>query len=242
MLHQDRLYSKSLKVIEQFQFDDSVAAVFEDMVTRSVPGYLLLLDLLGVVAEKMIKPNSLCYDLGCSLGASTLSIRHNIQTKACKIIAIDNSKAMTNRCEQIINNDKTAVPVCVLNQNVLDYSFEPCQFVAMNLLLMFIAKNQRTKLIKSIYDQLNPGGVLFISEKIAFADNHENKLINDLHHQFKIHQGYSQLEVAQKREAIEHVLIPETFEEHKNRLNQVGFKSTYMLFQSFNFISFIAIK
>ncbi len=238
----DNLYAKSRQVVEQFQFDDKVATVFSDMIKRSVPGYPLMLDALGVIAEKYIQDNSLIYDLGCSLGASTLAIRQNIQAENCRIIAIDNAQAMIERCQQVIYKDQSPSSVEVVKNNIQTLRFEPSDFICMNLTLQFIPQAEREALINRMASALNPNGILFLSEKIAFDNDDEQNTLTHLHHQFKHHQGYTHLEIAQKRQAIENILIPDTLAAHKTRLIKAGFKQVIVAFQCFNFCSLIAFK
>ncbi len=239
---QDSLYATARQVVEQFQFDERVAEVFSDMVKRSVPGYTLMLDMLGVIAEKWIKDESLIYDLGCSLGASTLAIRQNIQAQHVRILAVDNSAAMLAQCQKVINQDISPPPVELIEANIEALDFEPCDFVALNLTLQFIPLEERALLLSRLFKALKPGGVLFLSEKVIFDDTAQQTLLTDLHHQFKQHQGYSLMEIAQKRQAIEDFLVPETIQAHLDRLDTLGFSSSQVIFQCLNFCTFLAIK
>lgn len=238
----DNLYAESRKLVDAFKFDAQTARVFDDMIKRSVPGYPLMLDMLGVLAATTVQPGSCCYDLGCSLGASTLAMRHNIAADGCRIIAIDNSAAMIERCRHAIALDNSATPVEILCADILDIAFEPASLVSMNLTLQFIAPERRLELLTRIADCLVDGGALFLSEKIRFTDSTEQQRLTDLHHQFKKHQGYSDLEIAQKRSAIENVLIPETLEIHRQRLKAAGFSQVVVALQCLNFVSLIAYK
>ncbi|MCY4044422.1 MAG: carboxy-S-adenosyl-L-methionine synthase CmoA, partial [Cellvibrionales bacterium] len=238
----DQLYAKSREVVEKFQFDEHVAQVFSDMVKRSVPGYPLMLDALGVISESRIQSNSLIYDLGCSLGASTLAIAQNINAKHCKIIGIDNAPAMVEQCRSVIENTALDIEVTIDQQDILEVKFAPCQFICMNLTLQFIPEPRKDGLIQDMAKALQPGGALFLSEKIAHENPSTQKILTDLHHQFKKHQGYSALEIAQKREAIENYLTPDTLDVHYARLTRAGFTQIIPVFQCFNFISLLAIR
>ena len=94
----------------------------------------------------------------------------------------------------------------------------------------------------AIYDGLLDQGILVLSEKIRLPSKEAETLFVDMHHAFKKTQGYSELEISQKRNALDNVLIPETLNEHIQRLQQVGFKTVEIWFQCFNFISLLAIK
>lgn len=241
-MQQDTLYAQSRRLVDAFQFDDEVARVFADMVHRSVPGYPLLLDILGVVTAQHVAEGALCYDLGCSLGASTLAIRQNMPGQQGKVIAVDNSAAMLARCEQIIAKDNSPSAVEIRNQDIRLTEFEPCQLVAINLTLQFIPPADRLPLLQNIAQALQPNGVLFLAEKICFDDDETQEKLTDLHHLFKKHQGYSDLEIAQKRSAIENVLIPETIAAHQQRLLAAGFRKVVIAMQSFNFAALLAYK
>jgi tRNA (cmo5U34)-methyltransferase len=248
----DKLFATELDDIAGFRFDANVANVFPDMIQRSVPGYQSIVAMTGTLAERYGQANSTCYDLGCSLGASTIAMRHGISAEGCDIIAVDNSAEMTQRCESIIRADtatrdnssdtRPLPPVKVLCRDILDMDITQASMVVMNFTLQFIAPDQREALIERIYQGLNPGGIFILSEKIAFADQHLNELMIDLHHSFKRANHYSELEIGQKRSALENVLVPETLEIHRQRLQKASFSSIDVWFQCFNFASLLAIK
>ncbi|MFT4518869.1 MAG: tRNA (cmo5U34)-methyltransferase [Halioglobus sp.] len=228
--------------IGQFTFDDSVARVFPDMIKRSVPGYANIIAMTGLLAGKFAQPRSTLYDLGCSLGASTLAMRQSTQQADCQIIGVDNSAAMLERCRSIVDADAAPLPVTLICADIQDVPIENASVVVLNFTLQFIPRALRNTVIKRIYDGLLPGGIMVLSEKVTFQDPHLDALNIDLHHQFKRAQGYSELEVAGKRSALENVLLPETLNEHKLRIADAGFSSCDVWFQCFNFASLIALK
>ncbi len=236
----DSLYSQPLGQINSFAFDDHVANVFPDMISRSVPGYQTMIAAIGLLAGRFAKQNSVCYDLGCSLGAASFSMRQNIHVENCKIIAVDNSSAMLTKFESILTPEKT--PIELQCADIRDVEIKNASLVVLNFTLQFLPIEDRAELLAKIYNGLLPNGALIISEKLAFEDSRQHELQIDLHHEFKKSQGYSDLEISQKRTALENVLIPETFATHQNRLKSVGFESAELWFQYFNFASFIALK
>ncbi len=242
MSKKDAIYSKALDSIADFSFDDSVAKVFPDMIQRSVPGYSTIIDMTGVIAERYAQPGTNCYDLGSSLGASTLSMRHRLEDRNCHIIAVDNSEPMLRRCENIIREDSATTPVELRQADMRDVIIENASVVVLNFTLQFIPPEDRNAFLGSIFDGMNKGGILILSEKIKFEDAHLQELNTDLHHRFKRANGYSEMEISQKRSAIENVLIPETINDHEQRLEDVGFGGFDVWFQCFNFASFVAIK
>jgi tRNA (cmo5U34)-methyltransferase len=238
----DTIYASPLDAIAAFAFDERVVRVFPDMIQRSVPGYSTIIAMTGVLAERYAQPRSRCYDLGCSLGASTLSMRAQLQERDCTIVAVDNSAAMIEHCRTLIANDTNSTAVELQLGDIIDTPIDDASVVVLNFTLQFIAQAQREALLQRICAGMRPGGVLVLSEKICFDDAHLQQLNTDLHHSFKRANGYSALEIAQKRNSLENVLIPETLAVHRQRLQSAGFSSVDVWFQCFNFASLVAIK
>jgi tRNA (cmo5U34)-methyltransferase len=241
MSAKDTIYQNN-DPVTAFIFDDKVADVFADMINRSVPGYGTIIAMIGTLAERYAQPDSICYDLGCSLGAATLSMRQNIKATGCKIIAIDNSLAMITRCQQVIGTDSSQVDVSLRCADILEVDISNASLVVLNFTLQFVPLVQRAQLISKIYAGMKPGGMLILSEKIYFEDAKLNFLFSDLHHRFKEQNGYTQTEISRKRAAIENVLVPETLRNHEARIMAAGFSSFAVWFQCFNFASMVAVK
>ena len=237
----DTVYSQPQESVDDFRFDGPVADVFENMIQRSVPGYSLLLDMIGMLTGKYAQPATNCYDLGCSLGASTLKIRQNLPGD-CTVIGIDNSEAMINRCRQNMQRDHSQAAVNIRLENLEDTAIENASIVVMNFTLQFIADKKRTVVLRRIADGLNKGGILILAEKIKFEDESRQQLMTNLHHEFKAYQGYSNLEIAQKRSSLENVLVPNTLEQHIGRLRDAGFSTIELCVRCLNFVAFLAIK
>lgn len=240
--HHDSLYADPLSEHGLFAFDESVARVFPDMIKRSVPGYPTIVAMTGLLAGKYAIAGSSLYDLGCSLGASTLAMRHNVLQPNCKIISVDNSTAMLDRCKNIIDTDTHDIPIDLTCADLQDVVIQNASVVVLNFTLQFIPRALRDEVIEGIYRGLQPGGIMVLSEKVTFEDPHLDELNIELHHQFKRANGYSDLEVAGKRNALETVLLPETLNRHKHRISAAGFNSCDVWFQCFNFASLIALK
>ena len=239
----DTLFAGKQQDLINFEFNEQVAQVFPDMITRSVPGYRNLITQIGLLAEQYARPDSHCYDLGCSLGAATLSMQQRIQADNCDIIAVDNSAAMLKRCQlHLAAADESSVAVQLQCADIRDVTIENASIVVLNFTLQFITLEQREPLLQNIYHGLLPGGVLILSEKLCFTEDTEQQLMTDLHLAFKRANGYSDLEISQKRAALENVLIPETLTTHIERLKRVGFSQASQWFQCFNFASILAIK
>ena len=240
--NRDTIYTEPLADSGLFTFDERVATVFPDMIRRSVPGYPTIIAMTGLRAGKYASEGSNLYDLGCSLGASTLSMRENIQQDDCHIIAVDNSEAMLSRCREIVATGSDKPSISLVCSDLQDVAIVDASVVVMNFTLQFIPLPRRDEIIARVHAGLRPGGIMVLSEKVTFEDPHLDALNIELHHQFKRANGYSELEVAQKRAALENVLLPETLAEHKRRITAAGFSSCDVWFQCFNFASLVARK
>ena len=242
MSKKDNIYANQLEQVESFSFDQKVVEVFPDMIKRSVPGYTAIIDGIGQLAKKYVQPTSNVYDLGCSLGAATLSIRQAVNKESCTVLAIDNYSAMIERCRLIQSGYNFDMPVDVIVADINDIESENASFVVLNFTLQFLPRGQRQQLINKIYQGLNTGGALVLSEKLTMGSEQLDANIIDVHHDFKKLNGYSDMEIAQKRAALENVLIPDTREQHYQRFKEAGFTQFDTWFQHYNFASFIAVK
>ena len=235
----DEIYKDKVD-ISKFTFDQKVVEVFDDMVLRSVPGYKQMIELIGLAGRTYPVINSNVYDLGCSTGAVTLSIASNLKSESVKIFSIDNSQEMLDQCSKNLSSIEANIQyICHDIENI---QFENASLIVLNLTLQFINPQYRSDLVKRIFNSLLSGGALIISEKIIHENEKINKSLISLHESFKRENGYSETEIAQKRKAIEMVLIPESIEHHLKRLNDAGFKKPLVQMQCINFASFLAVK
>ncbi len=241
-MKQDQLYAKFNPQLDAFRFDEQVVEVFDDMIERSVPGYRTILAMLTPLATRYATPKSHIYDLGCSLGASSTALLQGIKAPSCKLIAVDNSTAMIEHCKKRLSSVDTDTVIEIVCADLKDLPIEKASIVVLNFTLQFIQPSARTKLLSSIANGMKPGGVLVLSEKIAFEDLQIHEKMRVLHEDFKRLNGYSNMEISQKRSALEHVLIPETLEAHHHRLYEAGFKQVETWFQSLNFCSMLAFS
>ena len=235
----DEIYKNKVD-ISKFTFDQKVVDVFDDMVLRSVPGYKQMIELIGLAGRKYPVINSNVYDLGCSTGAVTLSIASNLKSESVKIFSIDNSQEMIEQCGK--NLSGTEANIQYICDDIENIQFENASLIVLNLTLQFINPKNRSDLIERIFKSLLPGGALIISEKIIHENEEINKSLITLHESFKRENGYSETEIAQKRKAIENVLIPESIEQHLKRIGDAGFKKPLVQMQCINFASFLAVK
>ena len=237
---QDRLYAGDSGQAGDFVFDEAVAAVFPDMIRRSVPGYPAIINMIQLLASRYTQAGSLLIDLGCSLGGATAALALGCDGKDCRVIGVDNAPAMLERARASLSGRHPGIEWRC--GDVRDAQVEGASIVVLNFTLQFLPMDDRSALLQRIRDGLRPGGILILSEKISGEDADADELLNEMHHAFKRANGYSDLEISRKRSALEHVLVPETLEVHKERLKAAGFSRSDLWFQCFNFMSLIAHK
>jgi tRNA (cmo5U34)-methyltransferase len=236
-MNKDKIFNKA--IVKQFEFDEEVASVFDDMLNRSVPFYDEMLDLTISFALKYLKTNDTVYDLGCSTASTLIKLAQKSDIEL-KLIGIDNSEAML---KQATTKTKAyGLNINLINDDIFNVVLNPSNVIISNYTLQFIRPLQREKLVKKIYDSLNNGGVFIFSEKVINEDKTLNKLMIDKYYEFKKTNGYSDFEISTKREALENVLIPYSYDENKKMCLDIGFKSFDCLFKWVNFATFIAIK
>ena len=240
---EDNLFETPFVGVGGFRFDEKVSEVFPDMIRRSVPGYGHVTGLSGLIAKRYAKPNTIIYDLGCSLGATTIAIANEVTKPGCRIVAVDNSEAMLTRA-RATTNDRLVNPQAIewLRKDITDMSFEACSVVVLNFTLQFIAIEQREDLLINIKNSLVPGGLMILAEKVVHDDTQSQQSLTNLHHDFKRANGYSELEIAGKRQAIENILVPETPSAHEARLTRAGFSEITEFFHCINFKAWMAVK
>ena len=241
MSERDNIYiSNKVKHIP-FAFNEEVTKVFSDMIDRSVPGYKSSLNLMEVYGKKYCKPGNYIYDLGCSLGAVT-EILLSCFSATNKIIAVDSSESMINSCRKRFNAHIRNGELELIKGDVRKIKLKESSFIALNYLMQFLEISERKDLLIKVFNSLGEGGVCILSEKIHFTSFLKTKQINELHYQFKSENGYSLMEIAQKRDALEGVLATEIEEEHIKRLLGVGFRRVKKIMSNLNFVTFICEK
>jgi len=235
----DEIFSQQNDLVN-FTFDAQVADVFDDMVRRSVPGYQSMIEMIGLCVKTYGQNNTNYYDLGASTGATSLALGINNPHTNNHIIAVDNSPSMVKKCKH--NLDEKLDNAKVVFADIDAIEFDNASIIVLNLTLQFIAPEERQSLINKIYQGLNKGGALIVSEKIHFNNKSKQQLMTDLHLDFKRANGYSELEIAAKRQSIENVLITDDKDTHFQRFSKAGFDISTCHFQCLNFASFLAVK
>jgi tRNA (cmo5U34)-methyltransferase len=239
----DHIYDRPSTSIRPFAFDHKVANVFDDMAQRSIPFYEQVQQLVFSLAQKQLRNGSIIYDLGCSTGEMFSLFYQSNSVHSFKLIGVDNSPEMIEKAQEKycrfldINHS-----VGFIHQDILETSLEPSDMIVMNYTLQFLAPEIRSRALQKVFKALKPGGLFVLSEKIHFDSKYFEETYTDIYYQFKADKGYSQLEIAQKREALENVLRTDTLESHKQRLAEVGFIEFEVALQWCNFMTMIGVK
>ncbi len=239
----DQLFVKPQHLIPAFQFDEQVATVFADMISRSVPGYHEILSGIRLITARFAQEGTDLYDLGCALGASMLAMDQGLtKKKNCHLWGVDQSSAMLQRAQTLLSQTKMKTPFTLTCADLCTTEINNASIVVLNFTLQFVPPQQRQAIVNKIYQSLCAGGVLVLSEKFDHPKHWNQQLLIDLHHDFKHENGYSALEISQKRNALENVLVPDTQAVHQERLRQAGFQHIQLWYQFLNFGSFLAVK
>jgi len=245
----DTVFRKPINQVKDFVFDETVASVFDDMISRSVPHYQEVQSATALIARKLYLPNSLIYDLGCSTG-TTLLLLSNAFTDAStdtstdtsvQIVGVDNSRPMLDICQQKL--DACRLRGCciqLVESNIEQFLPTQASVVIMNYSLQFIDPAKRLKVLTNICHSLIPGGAVVVTEKVAHNDPSMEELLTELYYDFKRRNGYSQLEISNKREALENVLVPWTLKQNISLLKNAGFRHVEVFLKWYNFASFVA--
>ena len=238
MSQPDRIYADKQATVNDFEFNQEVVQVFDDMIGRSVPYYRdNIAQIVSMSCDHAIDGTRI-YDLGCSLGACTLPIAEELSDRDVEVVGVDSSAAMIDELQSRVR-DLSLTLVHDLIQNI---EIENASVVILNYTLQFVPVEDRAILLQKIADGTVEGGILLLSEKITGPSYLLDELFIRYHHDFKRQNGYSDLEIAQKRQALENVMITETAEEQMSRMYRVGYSDCCVWQQFFNFASFFAKK
>ncbi|MEL6950848.1 MAG: carboxy-S-adenosyl-L-methionine synthase CmoA [Pseudomonadota bacterium] len=238
----DTLFNAPGSGDQPFRFDARVAEVFDDMISRSVPGYAEALATVRAMAAARVPDGGRCFDLGCSLGAATHAICHGLEHRPAEVIGVDNSEAMIARCMGDPAFQNLPQTVRFVEQDLTRTEITDASLVVLNYTLQFVPPGQRRHLVARIFEGLLPGGVLVISEKFRFENAAVQDLMTTQHLDFKRSNGYTELEIAGKRNALEDVLIADTRARHVGRLETSGFRGVTLWQAHLNFGTFVAFK
>ncbi|CUV65286.1 tRNA (cmo5U34)-methyltransferase [Sulfurovum sp. enrichment culture clone C5] len=233
----DNVFESSLD--KKFEFDESVATVFDDMLSRSVPFYDEVQKLIISFILKNQKDGKKVLDLGSSTAKFLIDL-HSRMSSNMHLKGLDNSDAMLKQARAKCKAYGANIELVLAD--LVTYNFEKQDFITSNYTLQFIRPIQRASLVKKIYDSLENDGYFIFSEKVVFEEKKIDKVMIDLYYDFKKAQGYSAYEISNKREALENVLVPYTIKENIKLCNEAGFGNVTTIFQWANFVTFVAQK
>ena len=238
----DDIYKQQRAAVPPFSFDDRVARVFDDMIQRSVPCYREVIRRQVQLIAHGLQPGARIYDLGCSTGNLGLGLCRHRPELDFSMVAVDSSAPMLALFEQRLNREPHKGDIALLCRDIRQVAIDKAGAVALNYTLQFLPVADRADLLAAIFEGLLPGGMLLFCEKVTHADPDLADLQQTFYYRLKRENGYSELEISQKREALEKVLVPETVETHLARLQSVGFTKVDVWLKWFNFAAFIAVK
>ena len=238
----DELFTASKTAVSDFDFGEKTAEVFDDMLERSIPQYWELQRMLGEIACEFAEDGTNVYDLGCSTGITLRTLCETVD-KDVRCIGIDYSEAMLKRAQEELEARGIRRPVefrwADLNQGV---TIRNASVVVLNLTLQFVRPLYRDLLIRAISAGLNDNGCLILVEKVLGNDSLFNRMFIRFYYQMKKRNGYSEMEIAQKREALENVLVPYRVDENIELLRKNGFNHIDVFYQWYNFCGFLGVK
>ena len=237
----DTLFEKNAAA-EKFEFNERVADVFDDMLDRSVPFYKQVIEMTAEILNRSLRAGDTVYDLGCSTGTTLIALAAKLDTENLRFVGIDNSKAMLDKAIRKAEMFSLADRIEFQEMDITQTDLSGAGGIMLNYTLQFINPSIRVQFLKTVYNGLRSNGVLILSEKVVSRDTYFDQQFFDSYHQFKRRKGYSELEIANKREALENVLIPLTIQENCDLLMQAGFSRVEPFFQWFNFVSILACK
>ena len=237
----DGLYSSG-RVDEDFSFNERVADVFDDMLDRSVPFYRTVIETTADIIRRLGAPDCCVFDLGCSTGSTLLELARLLPDMDLHFVGIDNAPAMIDKARRKTEMYSKASLIEFRNQDIISADLHGADIIICNYTMQFIRPMLRPEFVARLYESLPDGGILLVSEKVISPHSLLNRKFIDLYHDFKRIQGYSELEIAAKREALENVLIPFSIQENIYLLAKSGFDPVETFFQWINFVSFLALK
>ncbi|MFO7830469.1 MAG: carboxy-S-adenosyl-L-methionine synthase CmoA [Desulfuromonadaceae bacterium] len=243
-MSEDNIYSTLHPRISPFEFNENVVRVFDDMLLRSVPLYRETLLRQAQMAAHYHAEGGRIYDLGCSHGNFGITLHQLMHERPFELVGIDPSAPMLERYRQRLEDVPLAPgqKFSLLQQPAQEVDYASCSVVVANLTLQFMPLEVRGQLLRRLCSALEPGGVLLLSEKVEDKEPFIAELEREWYYSFKRENGYSELEISQKRDALEDVLVPETCETHIERLHACGFTYVTTWIKWFNFAGFLCIK
>ena len=239
---QDQVFKEEIKKASDFKFGKTVANVFDDMVNRSVPYYGEMQRMIAELAADHTKEGSQVYDLGCSTGTTMIGMNTTVP-EHIEFVGVDDSQQMLDKCDAKLKEMGFSRPYKLVNADLnKDVAISNASVVVLCLTLQFIRPVYRERLVRTIYDGLNKDGVLILIEKILAEESSFNRDFIKYYYDMKRRNHYSEMEISQKREALENVLIPYKLSEDNLLLRESGFSHVEVFFKWYNFAGLIAVK
>lgn len=244
-MDRDEIFNSTADRASDFAFDDKVAAVFDDMLNRSVPFYQEQQNLISEIARRFWIPGTPIVDMGCSLGTTLLNIAKELP-EAEQFIGYDNSQPMIDKAlaniDRAEESDRIELRLADLNADLNNVELKNASVVTICWTLQFIRPLQRDRLIRKIYDSMSDAGVLITTEKVLTNDSNMNRFFIEFYYDYKRRNGYTDEEINKKRESLENILIPYRFDENFELFRRNGFQIVETFFQWYNFAGFMCVK
>ena len=240
----DEIFARPLPKVDDFHFGAETATVFDDMLPRSVPFYDEIQRMIGELVADFVAPGTVIYDLGCSTATTFLEIAKALpRDLETRFVGIDSSEEMLGIARAKLAESAFPWP-CDLRCGDMNLGVQinDASVVLMVLTLQFIRPLYRESLVRSIHEGLADNGCVILVEKVLGEDSTFNRLFIKHYYEMKRRNGYSDLEIAQKREALENVLIPYRLEENRDLLKRQGFRQVDVFFKWYNFCGILARK
>jgi tRNA (cmo5U34)-methyltransferase len=237
----DRIFADPNRKVTDFSFNAETAEVFEDMLDRSVPGYREIQRMICELASDFAVDGTNIYDLGCSTGTTIRDL--DALSQQVRFVGVDSSEAMIEKAREAFAASPLHHPYSLACRNLNDGAHvEEASVAVMSLTLQFVRPLYRERVLKDIRSGLHEDGCLILVEKVLGEDSLLNRLFIQHYHDFKQRNGYSEIEIAKKREALENVLLPYRLKENEEMLRQVGFRAVDVFFKWYNFAGILALK
>ena len=236
----DQLFSRINPEVGGFSFDENVAEVFDDMISRSVPLYQEVQQLIPSLAEMLNHDTVKVVDLGCSTGTSLIALAQALPKRELELIGVDISRPMLEQCEKKLNTLGLNERMKIYQDDIRSFEFKEASIVLMNYTLQFVPVEYRLELLSRIRQSIRPGGFLVLSEKFVHDDVQLDQSLVELYFDYKKRNGYSELEISRKRDALENVLVPFSVKENETLMKEAGFTEVELILKWFNFGTFLA--
>lgn len=229
----------------KWKFDESVTAVFPDMLSRSIPGYGSMRDSVVRIAKRFLQPghNGLyLLDLGCSRGDTIYEILDSLEP-AVEIgcVGVDSSEDMVLSAEHLFRDWDNVSFVCA---DITNIEIVPSKYAVITSVLtaQFVPLDVRQEFYESIHKGLSYDGVFIVVEKVLGETPTSQALLVDIYHNYKSEKGYTAEQIEEKRKSLQGVLVPLRASENEAMLKDAGFSNVQRFWQCLNFAGWMATK